>query len=111
MLGKHRHAYGFSVVTLYIVSSLAFPSATAFSFNSRSLGSTARTKIFDSTTPSFKSPTPRFSTKRNYANKILIRAQVKTETKNDEHRQINLDWDEIQKQASLFSKMALPYFK
>jgi hypothetical protein len=40
-----------------------------------------------------------------------IKAQIKKETKNGEHKEINLDWAQIQLQASLFTKMALPYFK
>ncbi len=40
-----------------------------------------------------------------------IIAQMKKETKNGEHKEINLDWAQIQLQASLFTKMALPYFK
>jgi hypothetical protein len=46
---------------------------------------------------------------RNFASSLVLQAQK--ETKTEEHRQINLDWEEIQKQATLFSKMALPYFK
>ncbi len=47
--------------------------------------------------------------RRKIASPII--AQIKQETKNGEHKEINLDWAQIKLQASLFTKMALPYFK
>jgi hypothetical protein len=99
----------------FFVLSLFCLTTNGFSFTSRNF---AQTNIALKTAQSHHERREHISQAINFGKLsrasprfMTLKAQASKETKEDQHREINLDWPELQKQASLFIRMAMPYFK